>query len=246
MRILSKARLYTKEEENWLINEVKKEKQKGDKSSWKRITEDFEKEFGFKRNLNALRCKAARLGYKFKNMVPYKNYTKEQEEWLKKYSRFFETDKLAKTFNVIFGDKRTTASIRVKCSSLGLSYKKREGGDLSRKPIGTISYFEKRKETSIKIGHPNKWISLQKYMWQVYHKDEELGDRMVLMLDQNPYNFRKENLVAIDKSTLIIINRVFKLSKNADINKTILLLAKIKEEANKLEVKNEEEASSSS
>lgn len=195
------------------------------------MVDDFEKEFGYKRSRNALKTIGRSLGCSFRKRGNYGNYTKEQEDWLRKYSYKLTPERMVAFFNVRFKTNRSYSAIKGKCNELGLTTKKGRHGGATRRPIGTIIYTSQG--IVIKVKQPGKWIQLVKYMWELYHKGENLGDRVVVQLDKNPYNFRENNLLAVSKSTLAIANMLYKLTDDAEINRAILLLAEVKAEAHK-------------
>lgn len=238
---MSKHKHYTQEQKKWVVNEVKKSKD----HRWKTISDKFEKEFGHSRGARSLRSLAGRLGCQFKETNTNTAYTKEQDEWIRKHSERFTLNKLRHFYNYKFGEDRTYYSVRDKCVQLGVGWKRPKGGN-EKKSLGSINYSTKGERT-IKVGeNPSAWMSLSRYVWEVQNKDEELGERVILHLDKNADNFRRENLVAVKKTTLIIANNLYKLTDNAEINRTILLLAEVKAEAYKKAREYEKESSKSS
>lgn len=85
----------------------------------------------------------------------------------------------------------------------------------------------------IKIMNPNKWELKHRL---VYKKSfgEIPKNHAIFFLDQDKLNVNLENLVLISRQELLILNNEIKLSNDIDINKTKILIAKIKARYSKL------------
>lgn len=93
--------------------------------------------------------------------------------------------------------------------------------------IGTIT---KHKDgyTYIKLAE-HKWQLYQRYIWEKYYHKKLKRSQTVLFLDGNRNNFAPENLMAISRKELAIINHERLLTKdNSDLSKTGVLIAKLK------------------
>lgn len=97
--------------------------------------------------------------------------------------------------------------------------------------IGTIT---KHKDgyTFIKLAE-HKWQLYQRYIWQEHHQKKLKKSQTVLFLDGNKNNFSPDNLMAISRKELLIINHERLLTKDSsDLSKTGVLIAKLKVKIN--------------
>lgn len=76
---------------------------------------------------------------------------------------------------------------------------------------------------AIKIAQPNKWQSYHSYLWEQYHGQKLPKDKVVIFVDGDNRNFEKDNLVAITRRELLLMNKL-KVKKC----KSKVLIAKIK------------------
>lgn len=100
---------------------------------------------------------------------------------------------------------------------------------LNKMPIGseTIYYDKGIKKTYIKIGEPNIWERKQVYLYKKY-KGNVPDDGIVIFLDGNKNNFNIDNLELVTRheNNIIAGNKLW--CNNKDLNKTQVILAKLK------------------
>ena len=97
--------------------------------------------------------------------------------------------------------------------------------------IGTI-VKHKDGYTYIKLAE-HKWQLYQRYIWEKYHHKKLKRSQTVLFLDGNRNNFAPDNLMAISRKELLIINHERLLTKNnGELSKTGVLIAKLKVKIN--------------
>lgn len=97
--------------------------------------------------------------------------------------------------------------------------------------IGTIT---KHKDgyRFIKLAE-HKWQLYQRYVWEKYHHEKLKRSQTVLFLDGNRDNYAPDNLMAISRKELLIINHEKLLTKNdGELSKTGVLIAKLKVKIN--------------
>lgn len=97
--------------------------------------------------------------------------------------------------------------------------------------IGTIT---KHKDgyAFIKLAE-HKWQLYQRYVWEKYHHKKLKRSQTVLFLDGNRDNYAPDNLMAISRKELLIINHEKLLTKNdGELSKTGVLIAKLKVKIN--------------
>ena len=93
-----------------------------------------------------------------------------------------------------------------------------------------IGAIVKRKDgyTYIKLAE-HKWQLYQRYIWEKYHHKKLKRSQTVLFLDGNRNNFAPDNLMAISRKELAIINHEKLLTKgSSDLSRTGILIAKLK------------------
>lgn len=79
----------------------------------------------------------------------------------------------------------------------------------------------------------HRWQLYQRYVWQEYHHKKLKKSQTVLFLDGNRNNFVPDNLIAISRKELAIINHEKLLTKgSSDLSKTGVLIAKLKVKIN--------------
>ena len=82
--------------------------------------------------------------------------------------------------------------------------------------------------TYIKLAE-HKWQLYQRYIWEKYHHKKLKRSQTVLFLDGNRNNFAPDNLMAISRKELAIINHEKLLTKgSSDLSRTGILIAKLK------------------
>ena len=79
----------------------------------------------------------------------------------------------------------------------------------------------------IKVAEPNKWEYIHRLVWEEAHGKLE-KQTLVIFLNQNKDDLRLENLIAVTRKDLCMINRWVKFSCDAELNKTIVEVAKLK------------------
>ena len=98
-------------------------------------------------------------------------------------------------------------------------------------PHNTVSLGTKVKDRDgywkIKVAEPNKWEYIHRLIWEEAHG--KLPRHVpVVFLNQNKDDLRLENLMAITRGDLATLNHTMKLSTDAEINKTMIVAAKLK------------------
>ncbi|NRO92861.1 HNH endonuclease [Lactobacillus helveticus] len=95
------------------------------------------------------------------------------------------------------------------------------------RPIGTVVAHSDGYRY-IKIAE-HKWQSYQRYLWEKVNHKKLKRNQIVLFLDGNRDNYKPDNLAAISRKELAIINREKLLTKdNSELSKAGILIAKLK------------------
>ena len=107
-------------------------------------------------------------------------------------------------------------------------------------PVGTVVVHSDGYRF-IKLAE-RKWQLYQRYIWEKANHKQLKKNQVVLFLDGNRDNYAPDNLMAISRKELLIINRERLLTKDSsDLSKTGVLIAKLKVKINdkKEKIKND-------
>lgn len=154
------------------------------------------------------------------------SYTKEQIEWLRYNTFIFRNKELTNKFNECFGTFLTPNAIYRKCQKLGL---RKEMGRYVRYAVGS----ERKNEdgyTYLKIANPDKWIPKQKYIYEQHYGKTPDGS-IVIFLDKDKNNFNIDNLYLVERDVFTFASTRELLTKDAELTKAGLLIAKLAIEA---------------
>lgn len=196
-------------------------------------------------------------------------YTKEQKEWLianvKGVTTFLITEMFNTTFRLDLKRSQIRAFLKNNNLTSGLDcqfqkgtvpYNKGKKGltkanktsfkkgciPKNYKPIGT-ERIDRDGYVLVKVQDtgtwPERWRQKGKIMWEKYHNQEVPKGYAVIFADQNKLNFAKENLVLVSMREMLNMNRNKRFSKNPEITKTNINIAKIEIKIKKLQSKGE-------
>lgn len=102
----------------------------------------------------------------------------------------------------------------------------------NHRPVGS-ERINKDGYAEVKTADPNKWELKHRLIYK-----ETFGDIpkncVLFFLDQDKSNLNLNNLILVSKRESLILNKELKLSNDSNINKTRILIAKIKAKCNKL------------
>lgn len=82
--------------------------------------------------------------------------------------------------------------------------------------------------TYIKVGEPNKWQVYQRYIWEKSRNEILEKSKVVVFLDGNKENFSADNLAAVTRKELLILNHEKLLTHDTELSKAGVLIAKLK------------------
>ena len=99
-------------------------------------------------------------------------------------------------------------------------------------PVGTESYT-KSGYIKVKIADPNKWELKQRLIYKQHH-GEIPKDHNIIFADGDMYNYDIDNLIAVSKSEMLILNNHKLIYKDKELTKTGVNIAKILSKASKL------------
>ena len=98
-------------------------------------------------------------------------------------------------------------------------------------PIGTES-ITKGGYIKVKVGEPNKWKLKQRYIYE-QHYGEIPNNYNVIFTDGNKMNFDIDNLIAVSKSEMLILNNNNLRFEDKELTKAGVNIAKVIDKAKK-------------
>ena len=98
-------------------------------------------------------------------------------------------------------------------------------------PIGTES-ITKGGYIKVKVGEPNKWKLKQRYIYE-QHYGEITNNYNVIFTDGNKMNFDIDNLIAVSKSEMLILNNNNLRFEDKELTKAGVNIAKVIDKAKK-------------
>ena len=98
-------------------------------------------------------------------------------------------------------------------------------------PIGTES-ITKGGYIKVKVGEPNKWKLKQRYIYE-QHYGEIPNNYNVIFADGNKMNFDIDNLIAVSKSEMLILNNNSLRFEDKELTKVGVNIAKVIDKAKK-------------
>lgn len=168
-----------------------------------------------------------------------RRYTEENIAFIREKSKIegMTEKELTKLYNAKFEDKRTTNSLKYIRSKHGIllnNQRSKSGAGLNRrgsKPIGTERV--RKDYVEIKVKQPNVWEQKHRHIWEQYHGRKLKHNEVVIFLDKNNRNFDINNLAAVPRGVVGLLNLNNWTSENPEHTKlgieTAKLLGKIYE-----------------
>ena len=99
-------------------------------------------------------------------------------------------------------------------------------------PVGTESYT-KGGYIKVKVADPNKWELKQRLVYKQHHGEVPKG-YSVIFADGNIYNYDIDNLIAVSRAELLVINNNKLIYEDKELTKVGVNIAKILSKASKL------------
>ena len=103
---------------------------------------------------------------------------------------------------------------------------------LNQVPIGTES-ITKGGYIKVKVGEPNKWKLKQRYIYE-QHYGEIPNNYNIIFADGNKMNFDIDNLIAVSKSEMLILNNNNLRFEDKELTKVGVNIAKVIDKAKKV------------
>lgn len=226
---------YTTEQLNWL-------KENHKKYGFKELTKKFNEYFNENRTIAGIKHQVE--DKKYMGLKSEKLFTKEEEDFIKKYAPETSRKEFYEMFCNNFGNKRTFNSLNKKAKSLK-AYRTKEtisrlnkNNQEDRFPIGYI----KKVGNCLYIKVKNDLVrerGIKNYMPYHYFVLEENGIKLkknqcVKFKDNNPLNCKIENLLVISNSTFGYMSKK-DLWNKGEITETALLVGSLIDKIKDLE-----------
>lgn len=78
----------------------------------------------------------------------------------------------------------------------------------------------------VKVAEPRTWRSKQRVLWEALHGPVPKG-HVVLFADRNPRNFAPENLIAVSRGELAVLNKFKLIKTDTDLTQTGITVANL-------------------
>ena len=156
-------------------------------------------------------------------------YTEEHLDYLRVIAPGRMSREITEMFNKKFNLNKSRTQIK---NTMG--YHKIKSNTVGKGKKGQIAYNRDKVGTVrlqkwnavIKIADPDVWQDFSRYLYEQYNEKLKDGE-VVMFLDQNKRNFNINNLIKVTKQDVRTINAQIGLSENAEINKSVVALAKL-------------------
>lgn len=102
-------------------------------------------------------------------------------------------------------------------------------------PVGTESYV-KGGYIKVKVADPNKWELKQRFIYKQHHGEVPKG-YSIIFADGNIYNYDIDNLIAVSRAELLVINNNKLIYEDKELTKVGVNIAKILSKVSKLKNK---------
>ena len=179
------------------------------------------------------------------------HYTKEQVEYVRNNLKGRSWDDMTELFNERFNTSLKSSHLKTLQKNYGLKngmsgktpwnkgikglyklpnrymkkYKEISGKHPRSIPIG--SEHEKKGYIRIKVAEPNVWKYKHVFLWEQLHGVLPKG-QVIIFADKNNRNFAPDNLIAVTRKELIVMNKCGLIYDNADATRAGKTIADIK------------------
>lgn len=148
--------------------------------------------------------------------------------WLKENGKNYIIDDLVIIVNKKFNENYTRLQLQKYLVRNKIEYKYKNKNmirSMSKLPVGT-EYKKDDGMVLVKIGS-NTWEYKQRLIYKQYHKVKLTSDDYIIFLDQDRTNFNIDNLARISRRESSILSNQKIFSKNKDVTKTAIDIAKL-------------------
>lgn len=190
----------------------------------------------FNRNITAKQIANYKKNYKMNSELrANKLLNKEEHQFIVENAYGISTDELTEMFNQKFNKNLQVKQIRNYkekhkiTNGRNTKFKKGQKQIYTySRPLGSerVKYFNKTKETYIKVAHPKVWELKQNYMYKKYY-GEMPENSVVIFLNGNRDDFSKENLECITLNEQYMMACSGLYFNDIDLTKTGIDIAKL-------------------
>ena len=189
---------FTKEEEDWLVNNAYNYKQLND------VTEDFNAVFPrIKRSKTSIAQKLQRLSIRLQKIDC------NEVDWLRKNAPYFSLSELVEMHNEVFEKKRTYQSLQSMASRNNIKILSDKDSSFDHwhknskltRDVGSIHHSAGREFVKVTLNDSSKrlkkndiWILRSRYEYERQYGKKKKKDEVVIHLDGDNTNYSKENL----------------------------------------------------
>ena len=189
---------FTKEEEDWLVNNAYNYKQLND------VTEDFNAVFPrIKRSKTSIAQKLQRLSIRLQKIDC------NEVDWLRKNAPYFSLSELVEMHNEVFEKKRTYQSLQSMASRNNIKILSDKDSSFDHwhknskltRDVGSIHHSAGREFVKVTLNDSSKrlkkndiWILRSRYEYERQYGIKPKKDEVVIHLDGDNTNYSKENL----------------------------------------------------
>ena len=189
---------FTKEEEDWLVNNAYNYKQLND------VTEDFNAVFPrIKRSKTSIAQKLQRLSIRLQKIDC------NEVDWLRKNAPYFSLSELVEMHNEVFEKKRTYQSLQSMASRNNIKILSDKDSSFDHwhknskltRDVGSIHHSAGREFVKVTLNDSSKrlkkneiWILRSRYEYERQYGRKPKKDEVVIHLDGDNTNYSKENL----------------------------------------------------
>lgn len=188
----------------------------------KEISKLVKEKFGVEVSEGNIKYIVQRYGLNVKKYVPRSKASPEIKEWLRlNYASYSSCDEVRVIINNLFDKDFTTKEIQdiankqVKVKMVESSQFEKGKKPHNSLPVGTIRKDKDTYSIKIRDGFVGKksrenWMNIDRYYYELYHDIKLTKYDVVICLDNNPLNVKKENLVMVSNSAFLSIRSFVK------------------------------------
>lgn len=187
----------------------------------RQLTEEFNWFWGDSRSVDTMKHHCKRLGLQQER----RNFTAEQDAWLRENSRFMDYKETTERFNEMFSTSRTPGTIKVHCNrDLGIGFKNDHlwtgdaiGAEKIRNGYVWVKVSDIPCKHTGKLSADINWRQKSHIVWEQHHGSLPPEGYTIVFLDRNKQNCDIENLYAVSNKVLREMSKKSWWSENPEL-----------------------------